>query len=110
MRQLIIRLTIFSLFGLLVVAPSRKAFGRHADPFRQSTQEPRGAGSGTGGENDVRELDPPMETRSPPGDNQLRLPMRLSVAANTTGDAERCEAAAPILLGEFHSGGRIGQS
>src|SRR5262249_20663380 len=58
MRQLVIRLTIFSPFGLLVFAPSREAFGYASDPFLQSTQERRGAGSGAGGENDVRSLEP----------------------------------------------------
>src|SRR5215475_518976 len=58
MRHMVTRLTLFSLFGLLVVAPTREAFGYASDPIRQSTQEQRGAGSGAGGENDVRALEP----------------------------------------------------
>jgi CHAT domain-containing protein/Tfp pilus assembly protein PilF len=58
MRSLVTQLTLFSLFGLLVVAPSREAFGRANDPFRQSTQERHGAGIGADGENDVRPLEP----------------------------------------------------
>src|SRR5262245_57668400 len=57
MRQLVIRLTIFSLFGLLVFAPSREDFGYASDPFQQSIQEQRDAESGAG-ENDVRSLEP----------------------------------------------------
>ena len=52
------RLTLFSLFGLLVVAPLQEAFGYAIDLFQQSTQERRGAVSGTGDENDVWKLEP----------------------------------------------------
>src|SRR5215470_3808792 len=58
MRPLGARLTLFPLFGLLVVAPWHEAFWRPIDLFQQSTQELRGAGSGTGGENDVQALEP----------------------------------------------------
>jgi hypothetical protein len=52
------RLTLFSLFGLLIVAPLQADFGYAIDLFQQSTQEPRVAVSGTGGENDVWMLEP----------------------------------------------------
>src|SRR5262245_16833480 len=52
------RLRLFPLFGLLVVAPSQESFGYAIDLFQQSTQERRGAESETGGENDVRTLEP----------------------------------------------------
>ena len=52
------RLTLFPLIGLLVVAPLQEAFGYAIDLFQQSTQERHGAVSGTGGENDVRKLEP----------------------------------------------------
>jgi CHAT domain-containing protein len=63
MRRLVNRLTLFPLFGLLVVARSQEAFGYAIDLLRQSTQESRNAGSGTGGENDVRALEPGMTHR-----------------------------------------------
>ena len=52
------RLTLIPLFGLLVVATLLEAFGYAIDLFQQSTQERHGAVSGTGGENDVRKLEP----------------------------------------------------
>src|SRR6266540_4224757 len=58
MRRLFNRLTLFPLFGLLVVAPSQEAFGHAAGLFQQSTQEPRDARSGAGSEDDVRALEP----------------------------------------------------
>src|SRR6266545_3505182 len=58
MRRLVNRLTLFPLFGLLVVAPSQEAFGHATGLFRQSTQGPRDARSGAGSEDDVRALDP----------------------------------------------------
>src|SRR5262245_3459631 len=58
MRRLGARLTLFSLFGLLVVAPSQEVFGYSIDLFRQSAQEQRVAGNGTGGENEVQALEP----------------------------------------------------
>jgi len=51
-------LTLFPLFGLLVVAPWHEAFGRPIDLFQQSTQDLRGAGSGTDDENNVQALEP----------------------------------------------------
>src|SRR5262249_10830605 len=58
MRHLVTRLTLFSLFGLLVIAPSGEAFWRVNDPFQQSIQERHGVGGEAGGENDVRALEP----------------------------------------------------
>src|SRR5215813_7211694 len=58
MWRLVNRLTLFPLFGLLVVAPSQKALGYPTDPHQPSTQEPLGARSGRGDENDVRALEP----------------------------------------------------
>src|SRR5262245_61302246 len=58
MRRLGARLTLFSLFSLLVVSPSQETFGRPIDLFQQSTQERSDAGSGTGGEDDVQTLEP----------------------------------------------------
>jgi hypothetical protein len=49
---------LFLAFCLLTFAPSDEAFGYASDPFGQSTQERSGAGSGAGGENDVRSLEP----------------------------------------------------
>src|SRR5262245_37792650 len=58
MRRLGARLTLFPLFGLLVVAPSLEIFGGPIDLLQQSTEERRGAGTGTGGEDDVQALEP----------------------------------------------------
>src|SRR5262245_17789467 len=58
MRRLGVRLRLFPLFGLLIVAPSQEAFSHAIDLFQQSTQERRDAESGTGGENDVQTLEP----------------------------------------------------
>src|SRR6266498_2774595 len=58
MRRLVNRLTLFPLFGLLVVAPSQEAFGHATGLFQQSTQGPRDARSGAGSEDDVRALEP----------------------------------------------------
>ncbi|HKQ91647.1 MAG TPA: CHAT domain-containing tetratricopeptide repeat protein [Blastocatellia bacterium] len=52
------RLTLFPLIGLLVVAPLQEAFGYAIVFFQQSTQERHSEVSGTGGENDVRMLEP----------------------------------------------------
>src|SRR5262245_8610106 len=49
--------SLFLSFCLLTFVVSDEAFGRAGDPFRQSTQERSGAGSGAGGENDVRSLE-----------------------------------------------------
>src|SRR5262245_49103470 len=58
MRRLGDRLRLFPLFGLLVVIPSQETFRYAIDLFRQSTQELRGEGIGTGGEKDVQTLEP----------------------------------------------------
>jgi tetratricopeptide (TPR) repeat protein len=52
------RLTLFSLFGLLVVAPLQEDFGYAIDLFQQSTQDRRDVVNGTGVEDDVRKLEP----------------------------------------------------
>src|SRR6266511_974187 len=80
MLHLVNRLTLFSLIGLLVVAPSREDFGYASDPFRQTTQERRGAGSGAGGENDVRALEPGKPHRRVLADGQ-RHTYRIRLAA-----------------------------
>jgi CHAT domain-containing protein/Tfp pilus assembly protein PilF len=49
---------IFPLFGLLVIATSQESFIYPPNLFQQSTQEQRASGSGTGGENDARALEP----------------------------------------------------
>jgi CHAT domain-containing protein/Tfp pilus assembly protein PilF len=49
---------LFLAFCLLTFVPSDEVFGYASDPFRQSTQERPGAGTGAGGENDVRSLEP----------------------------------------------------
>src|SRR6266540_2442397 len=81
MLHLVNRLTLFSLIGLLVVAPSREDFGYASDPFRQTTQERRGAGSGAGGENDVRALEPGKPHRRVLADGQ-RHTYRIRLAAD----------------------------
>src|SRR5215510_13209006 len=81
MLHSVTRLTLFSLIGLLVVAPSREAFGHASDPFRQLTQERRGAGSGAGGENDVRALEPGKPHRRALADGQ-RHAYRIRMAAD----------------------------
>lgn len=57
MRRLVNRLTLFPLFGLLVIATAQESFVYATNLFQQSTQEPRDARSETGSENDVRELE-----------------------------------------------------
>jgi tetratricopeptide (TPR) repeat protein len=81
MLHLVNRLTLFSLIGLLVVAPSREDFGYASDPFRQTTQERRGAGSVAGGENDVRALEPGKPHRRVLADGQ-RHTYRIRLAAD----------------------------
>lgn len=46
------------LIGLLAVVASPQAFGRTIGPIQQSTQEPRDADNGTGGEKEGRALEP----------------------------------------------------
>jgi CHAT domain-containing protein len=58
MRRLIARLTHFPLFGLLVITTSQESFAYATNLFQQTNQEQRGTGSGAGGENDVRALEP----------------------------------------------------
>ena len=58
MRQLVNRLTLFTLLGLLVIAPSHEDFGRAIDLSRQLTQKTRNSGSVTCGDNDVLTLEP----------------------------------------------------
>ena len=75
------RLTFFPLIGLLVVAPLQEAFGYAIDLFQQSTQERRGAVSGTGGENDVRKLEPGKPQRRELAGGQ-RHTYRIKLAAD----------------------------
>jgi CHAT domain-containing protein/Tfp pilus assembly protein PilF len=56
-RRLFNRLTLFPLFGLLVIATTQESFAYATNLFQQSTQEPRRAGSGASAENDVRALE-----------------------------------------------------
>jgi CHAT domain-containing protein/Tfp pilus assembly protein PilF len=63
MRHLVNRLTLFPLFGLLVIATAQESFVHAVSLFQQSTQEPCSAGSGSGGEDDVRALEPGMTHR-----------------------------------------------
>jgi CHAT domain-containing protein len=56
-RRLFNRLTLFPLFGLLVIATTQESFAYATNLFQQSTQEPRSAGSGASAENDVRALE-----------------------------------------------------
>jgi len=58
--------SISTLLLFFILAPgvsSRQAFGGSLGWFHQSTQEPHNARSGTGGENDVRTLEPGMTHR-----------------------------------------------
>lgn len=72
MRHLVILLTLFPLFDLLVVAPSQEAFGYNIDLFRHSTQGPHNVGRGAGGENDVFALEPGVTNRREAGGGQRR--------------------------------------
>src|SRR5262245_47545013 len=56
-------LAISLFFSPAYAVSSRQAFGTSHGQFQQSTQEPRNAVSGTGGENDVRTLEPGMTHR-----------------------------------------------
>jgi len=55
--------TLLLFFSLVADVSSRQAFEGSLGWFQQSTQEPPNAGSGTGGENDVRTLEPGMPHR-----------------------------------------------
>jgi CHAT domain-containing protein/Tfp pilus assembly protein PilF len=55
--------TLLLFFSLVADVSSRQAFGGSLGRFQQSTQEPHNAGSGSGGENDVRTLEPGMTHR-----------------------------------------------
>src|SRR5687767_849806 len=81
MRHLGTLLTIFPLFGLLVVAPSQEAFLYTIELFQHSTQEPHNVGRGAGGENDVFALEPGMINRREMGGGQRRT-YRVRLAAD----------------------------
>src|SRR5262247_212104 len=72
---------LFLAFSLLTFAPSDEAFGHASDPFLQLTQERRGAGSGAGGENDVRALEPGKPHRRVLADGR-RHAYRIRLAAD----------------------------
>src|SRR5262245_31534437 len=56
-RYMVNRLTLFALFVLLVIVTAQESFVYANNLFQQATQEPLNAGSGAGGENDVRALE-----------------------------------------------------
>jgi CHAT domain-containing protein/Tfp pilus assembly protein PilF len=55
--------TLILFFSLAPAVSSLQAFGGSLGRFQQSAQEPHNAGSGTGGENDVRALEPGLTHR-----------------------------------------------
>src|SRR5687767_4861073 len=63
MRDLVNRLTLFLLFGLLVVVSAQVAFVRATVSAEQSIQESRDARIVAGGEEDVRALEPDKPQR-----------------------------------------------
>ena len=77
MLHLVTRLTLFSLIGLLVVAPSLEDFGYWSDPFRQPTQQSPGAGNGAGDWKSVLEPGKPIKGELA-GERQHTYQIRLS--------------------------------
>jgi CHAT domain-containing protein/Flp pilus assembly protein TadD len=80
MRSLFNQLTLFVIFCLSVVAPSQGAFGYAINLFRQSTQESCDTGGQSGGEKDVRALEPCKPHRHEIGGGQ-RHNYRVRLAA-----------------------------
>jgi len=74
-------LTLSLFFSLAPAVSSLQAFGGSLDWFQQSTQEPHNAGSGTGGENDVRTLEPGLPHRREMAGGQ-RHTYRIRLAAD----------------------------
>ena len=74
-------LTLSLFFSLAPAVSSLQAFGGSLGRFQQSTQEPHNAGSGTGGENDVRTLEPGLPHRREMAGGQ-RHTYRIRLAAD----------------------------
>ena len=74
-------LTLSLFFSLAPAVSSLQAFGGSLGWFQQSTQEPHNAGSGTGGENDVRTLEPGLPHRREMAGGQ-RHTYRIRLAAD----------------------------
>jgi hypothetical protein len=72
MRHLVTLLTLFPLFGLLVVTSSHEAFGYTIVLYQHSTQETHNVVRGAGGENGVFTLEPGMTNRRGMGGRQRR--------------------------------------
>jgi CHAT domain-containing protein/Tfp pilus assembly protein PilF len=74
-------LTLSLFFSLAPAVSSFQDFGGSLGRFEQSTQEPHNAGSGTGGENDVRTLEPGLTHRREMAGGQ-RHTYRIRLAAD----------------------------
>ena len=74
-------LTLSLFFSLAPAVSSRQDFGGSLGRYQQSTQEPHNAGSGTGGENDVRTLEPGLPHRREMAGGQ-RHTYRIRLAAD----------------------------
>ncbi len=116
MRHLVNRLTVLQLIGLLVIAPSKEAFGYATLLFQQSTQEQRDAGSGTGNEKDVRALEPGNPHRRELAGGQrhsYRIRMSADQFLNVIIEQEGIDVVARLSgpdgkqMAEFDSEGRL---